>query len=246
MRILVTFAIEAEFAPWRKLREFEKSAPGKTSKSAGLSGFVTTIEGNKVQVLLTGMGSEACEETLSQYELRRGEGPDLVISSGLAGGLAPSLKPGDTIVPHVVRTLLNNASGMSDVIFLERAVQAGADAIIVSNHGGRALDSVAATIDALPRVTDRVARRIPVLMDGGIRRGGDVLKALALGANAVQIGRPYLHGLAVNGSAGVQHIVEILHRELEGAMALTGRTTIAQIDRTVVCTNRTPGLRTSR
>jgi 4-hydroxymandelate oxidase len=116
----------------------------------------------------------------------------------------------------------------------EQAVQAGADAIIVSNHGGRALDGVAATIDALPRVTDRVARRIPVLMDGGIRRGGDVLKALARGAIAVLIGRPYLYGLAVNGSAGVQHIVEILRGELEAAMALTGRTTIAQIDRTVL------------
>jgi 4-hydroxymandelate oxidase len=116
----------------------------------------------------------------------------------------------------------------------EQAVQAGADAIIVSNHGGRALDGVAATIDALPRVADRVARRMPVLMDGGIRRGGDVVKALARGASAVLIGRPYLYGLAVNGSDGVQHIVEILRRELEAAMALTGRTTIAQIDRTVL------------
>jgi 4-hydroxymandelate oxidase len=116
----------------------------------------------------------------------------------------------------------------------EQAVQAGADAIIVSNHGGRALDGVAATIDALPRVADRVAGRMPVLMDGGIRRGGDVLKALARGARAVLIGRPYLYGLAVNGSEGVQHIVEILRREFETAMALTGRTTIAQIDRTVL------------
>jgi 4-hydroxymandelate oxidase len=120
----------------------------------------------------------------------------------------------------------------------EQAVQAGADAIIVSNHGGRALDGVAATIDALPRVADRVARRLPVLMDGGIRRGGDVLKALARGANAILIGRPYLYGLAVNGSVGVQHIVEILRRELESAMALTGRTTIAQIDRTVLWPDR--------
>ena len=120
----------------------------------------------------------------------------------------------------------------------ERAVQAGADAIIVSNHGGRALDGVAATIDAVPRVADRVAGRMPVLMDGGIRRGGDVLKALARGANAVLIGRPYLYGLAVDGSAGVQHIVEILRREFETAMALTGRTTIAQIDRTVLWPDR--------
>ncbi|MEO5823785.1 MAG: alpha-hydroxy acid oxidase [Vicinamibacteraceae bacterium] len=116
----------------------------------------------------------------------------------------------------------------------EQAVQAGADAIIVSNHGGRALDGVAATIDALPRVADRVAGRMPVLMDGGIRRGGDVLKAMARGATAVLVGRPYLHGLAVNGSDGVQHIVEILRREFETAMALTGRTTVARIDRTVL------------
>jgi 4-hydroxymandelate oxidase len=120
----------------------------------------------------------------------------------------------------------------------EQAVQAGADAIIVSNHGGRALDGVAATIDALPRVAERVARRMPVLMDGGIRRGGDVLKALARGASAVLIGRPYLYGLAVNGSDGVQHIVDILRREFETAMALTGRTTIAQIDRTVLWPDR--------
>jgi 4-hydroxymandelate oxidase len=120
----------------------------------------------------------------------------------------------------------------------EQAVKAGADAIIVSNHGGRALDGVAATIDALPRVTERVARRIPVLMDGGIRRGGDVLKAMARGADAVLIGRPYLYGLAVNGSAGVQHVVEILRREFETAMALTGRTSIPQIDRTVLWPDR--------
>jgi 4-hydroxymandelate oxidase len=120
----------------------------------------------------------------------------------------------------------------------EQAIQAGAAAIIVSNHGGRALDGVAATIDALPRVADRVAGRMPVLMDGGIRRGGDVLKALARGANAVLIGRPYLYGLAVNGSDGVRHVVEILRRELETAMALTGRTTIAKIDRTVLWPDR--------
>ena len=120
----------------------------------------------------------------------------------------------------------------------EQAVQAGADAIIVSNHGGRALDGVAPTIDALPRVVERVAGRTPVLMDGGIRRGADVVRALGRGANAVLIGRPYLYGLAVNGSAGVQHVVEILRRELEGAMALTGRTTIARIDRTVLWPER--------
>lgn len=116
----------------------------------------------------------------------------------------------------------------------EQAVKCGVDGIIVSNHGGRALDSAPASIDVLPRVTERVAGRIPVLMDGGVRRGTDVLKALALGANAVLIGRPYLYGLAVNGAEGVRHVVTILRAELEAAMALTGRTSIAAVDRSVI------------
>jgi len=116
----------------------------------------------------------------------------------------------------------------------EQAVKMGAAAIVVSNHGGRALDSVPATIDALPAIVDRVAGRISVLVDGGIRRGTDVLKGLANGATAVLIGRPYLYGLAVAGSDGVRHVVEILRTELEAAMALTGRTSIGAIDRSVL------------
>jgi 4-hydroxymandelate oxidase len=116
----------------------------------------------------------------------------------------------------------------------DHAAKAGVAAIIVSNHGGRALDGVPATIEALPVVVDRISGRIPILMDGGIRRGGDVLKALASGASAVLVGRPYLYGLGVAGSDGVQHVIEILRTELEGAMALTGRTTIGAIDRSVL------------
>ena len=116
----------------------------------------------------------------------------------------------------------------------EQAVRMGAAAVVVSNHGGRALDSVPATIDALPAIVDRVAGRIPVLVDGGIRRGTDVLKGLANGATAVLIGRPYLYGLAVAGSDGVRHVVEILRTELEAAMALSGRTSIGAIDRSVL------------
>jgi len=116
----------------------------------------------------------------------------------------------------------------------EQAAKMGAAAVVVSNHGGRALDSVPATIDALPAIVDRVAGRIPVLVDGGIRRGTDVLKGLANGATAVLIGRPYLYGLAVAGSDGVRHVVEILRTELEAAMALTGRTSIGAIDRSVL------------
>ena len=116
----------------------------------------------------------------------------------------------------------------------ERAVQEGVAGIIVSNHGARNLDTVPATADALPCVTEKVAGRIPVLVDGGIRRGTDVVKALALGASAVLIARPYLYGLAVAGERGVQRVVEILRNELEMAMGLLGRPTIKGIDGSVL------------
>jgi 4-hydroxymandelate oxidase len=118
----------------------------------------------------------------------------------------------------------------------DRAVKAGVAGIMVSNHGARNLDTVPATIEALPLVAERVAGRVPVIVDGGVRRGTDVLKALANGASAAMIGRPYLYGLSVAGDAGVARVVDILRREFEMAMALTGRPTIASIDRSVLWT----------
>jgi 4-hydroxymandelate oxidase len=115
-----------------------------------------------------------------------------------------------------------------------KALEAGVDGLIVSNHGGRTLDTVPSTLEALPRVTDQVAGRVPVLMDGGIRRGTDILKAIALGADAVMIGRPVLHGLAAAGATGVAHVLKILRGELEVAMLLSGRPTLAAIDRSVL------------
>ena len=114
------------------------------------------------------------------------------------------------------------------------AVKAGVAGVIVSNHGARNLDTVPATIDALPRIVEQVAGRVPVIVDGGIRRGTDVIKALALGANAVQVGRPYLWGLGVAGAEGVTRVVEILRKELELAMALMGRPTVKSIDRSAL------------
>jgi 4-hydroxymandelate oxidase len=115
-----------------------------------------------------------------------------------------------------------------------RAVDAGAAGIVVSNHGARQLDGAPATLDVLPRIVDIVAGQVPVLVDGGIRWGTDVLKALALGARAVMIGRPVLWGLAVGGAAGVRAVLEILREELSTAMALAGCPSLATIDRSLV------------
>lgn len=110
------------------------------------------------------------------------------------------------------------------------AVQHGVDGMIVSNHGGRAEDSGRAAIDSLAEVAPAVAGRIPVLMDGGVRRGSDVFKALALGANAVGIGRPYIWGLASFGQEGVERVLEILQSELEGNMRQAGTRSVSEID----------------
>lgn len=109
------------------------------------------------------------------------------------------------------------------------AVEHGAAGIVVSNHGGRQLDAAIASLDALPQIVEAVAGRVPVLLDGGIRRGTDVVMALALGAAAVDIGRPVIWGLAVDGEAGVGHVLDLLSGELEVAMALCGAATVADL-----------------
>ena len=110
----------------------------------------------------------------------------------------------------------------------------GCDGVIVSNHGGRALDGVPATLTVLPGIAEAVGHEMVVLMDGGIRRGTDVVKALANGARAVLLGRPYLYGLAVDGAEGMAHAVQLLRVELEVAMGLLGCSSVAQIDQSVL------------
>lgn len=114
------------------------------------------------------------------------------------------------------------------------AVEHGAEAIIVSNHGGRQLDGVLGAVDALPEVVEAVGGRAEVLLDSGVRRGTDVMKALALGAKAVLVGRPYVWGLAVDGAAGAGRVLSLLRYETELAMALAGCPTVADIDRSRV------------
>jgi 4-hydroxymandelate oxidase len=116
----------------------------------------------------------------------------------------------------------------------KRALDCGVAGIIVSNHGGRQLDTARPTIDALPEVVEAVAGRAEVLMDGGIRRGTDILKALALGARAVQVGRPVLWGLAVNGEAGVRHVLELLRTEFDLALAMCGCHNVDEITRDLI------------
>lgn len=130
-------------------------------------------------------------------------------------------------IPILLKGILNPEDA-------EKAIQIGADGIIVSNHGGRNLDTVPATIEVLPHVAQKVNKRIPVLMDGGIRRGTDVLKAIALGATAVLVGKPICFGLACGGSEGVTKILTILRKEFEVAMALSGRPTITSIDQSLI------------
>lgn len=115
-----------------------------------------------------------------------------------------------------------------------RLIGLGVDGIVVSNHGGRQLDGVSATIEALPEVVAAVGGKLEVYLDGGIRRGSDVVKALALGATAVLIGRPYMYGLAARGQRGVEDVLGILRNEIDNTMALLGCPSIADIDSSLV------------
>lgn len=130
---------------------------------------------------------------------------------------------GQTSLPLILKGIVHPQDA-------ERAVRLGADAIAVSNHGGRTLDTLPASIVALEAVAGQVDGRVPLLLDGGIRRGTDILKALALGASACMIGQPVMHALAVAGPVGIAHLLVILRAELEVAMALTGRASIDAID----------------
>ena len=119
--------------------------------------------------------------------------------------------------------------GILDVEDAKTAVKLGADAVVVSNHGGRQLDGAPSSISALPEIAQAVGSDTEVLFDGGIRTGADLLRALALGARACLIGRAYVYGLGAGGKTGVAKAIDILEKELSVAMALTGTTRVADI-----------------
>ena len=177
------------------------------------------------------MRGELQRITFGNYA-REGEPADI---KTLAGRMASLLDPAMTWhdVEDVRRIWKGPLilKGVLDPAEARAALACGIDAVLVSNHGGRQLDSAAASLDALPAVVAAVDGRIPVLLDGGVRRGGDVAKALALGATACLIGRPQLWGLSVAGEAGVAHVLEIFRRELDRVMGLCGVSRIADLGR---------------
>jgi 4-hydroxymandelate oxidase len=164
--------------------------------------------------------------------------PAAPADSGLAAYFAELIDPalewkdlawlrGVTRLPLLVKGLVRPDDAV-------RAVDHGAAALVVSNHGGRQLDGAPATIEVLPRIADAVAGRVELLLDGGVRRGTDVVKALALGARAVLVGRPILWGLAVDGENGARAVLELLRRELDRAFALCGCPSVAEVTRDLV------------
>ena len=124
--------------------------------------------------------------------------------------------------------------GIMDVEDARLAARSGADALVVSNHGGRQLDGAQSSIGALPAIVEAVGKRIEVHMDGGIRSGQDVIRALALGAQGVYIGRPFLYGLGAMGEAGVTRALEIIRNELDLTMAFCGLRDVRDVDREIL------------
>ena len=160
---------------------------------------------------------------------------DIVTLGGVANRqVDPSINWGDldwfrSLWPGPL--LLKGIMSAEDAV---RAVEHGVDGIIVSNHGGRQLDHAPASLEILPEIADAVGGRIEILLDGGIRRGSDVLKAIALGARAVMVGRPYLYGLSRGGQAGVEQVLETLRTELDRTMVLVGVRNLQEADRSIL------------
>lgn len=184
------------------------------------------------------MRNELKRVTFGNYA-RPGESADIKALAGrMASLLDPSMSWKDVAESRKIWSGPLILKGILHPDEARLAVEHGVDAIIVSNHGGRQLDGAAASIDALPGIVAAVEGRIPVLIDGGIRRGSDVVKALALGAAACLVGRPQLWGLAVAGEAGVAQILAIYCQEIDRVMALCGVTSIAGINQDLLLQTR--------
>jgi len=238
-RRLSDIAAVAKAPLWFQLYDLRKDrrdfvrAVIKEAEDAGCRAFVVTVDApvdgarNRIQRVADQIPSDVETPYYLKPNLPAGAVLPIMGAMGSFTWEAIQWVRATTRLPIVVKGIMNPKDA-------KLAVRAGVAGIIVSNHGGRCLDTLPASLQALPGVIEAVKGRVPVLVDGGIRRGTDVLKALALGARAVLIGRPYIYGLAANGAEGVAQVVNILRDELQMAMALTGRTSISKIDRTVL------------
>ena len=162
-------------------------------------------------------------DTRSGFQLPVGVHGDLVIDPSLTWDDLGWIREASGGLPVLAKGVLTAEDARA-------AVAHGVDGVVVSNHGGRQLDGSSATLDALPEVVAAVRGAVPVLMDGGVRRGSDVLKAMALGASAVMVGRPTVWALAAGGSAGVATALRMLRSEFVNAMSIAGCRTVAEID----------------
>jgi isopentenyl diphosphate isomerase/L-lactate dehydrogenase-like FMN-dependent dehydrogenase len=213
---------------WSSDRGFTRELLGRV-ESAGFSALVLTVDlpvwGRRRRELRAGFSlpTEIPLPNISPQLLPLGTGLAHIVDATLTWRDLEWL--GDAArLPLVIKGILTAEDALA-------AAEHGADAIVVSNHGGRQLDGVQAALDALPEVVDAVGERVEILMDGGVRAGGDVLKALALGARAVLIGRAFLWGLAAAGEDGVRTVLRLFEQELAGALALLGCRAPADVTR---------------
>lgn len=213
----------------------------RRAEAAGYHALVVTIDApisglrNEEQRAAFALPSHVSAVNLAS--VTQAETAHAIAGQALAGPLRTTTRTWGDLAHLVKQTRLPVlAKGITHGADACRALDAGCAGIIVSNHGGRVLDTLPAAIDLLPDVVRAVGNNAPVLMDGGIRRGTDILKALALGARAIMIGRPIIYGLATAGAPGVAHVLHLLRTELEMAMLLTGRTRIEDIDASVLWT----------
>lgn len=168
--------------------------------------------------------------SMKQANIEIADGQSMIFDGIMAN--SPTWKDIEFIRKHTKLPLI--LKGITNPSYAKKAIEIGIDGIVVSNHGGRVLDTLVSTMDILPKIVEVVDERIPILLDGGITRGTDILKALAFGASAVMIGKPIMYGLATAGALGVAHSLKILKDELEIAMVLTGCKTLKDINKEII------------
>jgi 4-hydroxymandelate oxidase len=197
----------------------------RRAEAAGCRALVVTVDspvfGRRERDLRNGFTDLPAGMVCENMRDGTGRVRDIVMDAGLGWDRIDWLR-GVTALPILLKGVLHPADA-------ELAVEHGVSGLVVSNHGGRQLDGAIASVTALPAIVKAVGGRLPILLDGGVRRGVDVLAALALGATAVLVGRPIVWGLAGGGSDGVRQVLDLLRSELDSALALVGARTPADL-----------------